>query len=289
MSSPEQECLALASRAVTFAIDRLGDVGGFLPYGMVLNAAGQLEMVGAMGDDSKGIAQFAEAYFVSGAANGDFKATALIEDRFFVLFGRKQNAIIATICHTVNQYAVRYLYPYVKSMENSITVGSEIRQPITNSVFPAPFAMELMFIPRSDEWPITGLNVQLADTIEIIKQRFKGIDMLSTTEDDAEVLQIPQLGFNFHFKDSVLSSIVLKSPFVGNVDGVSIGDTVTSLETKFPDTFGKNHLDEFNGKYLASKIIANNLQANFVFSEDFSLTSIGLGMSPFKLKTSAAL
>ena len=135
MPTPQEEALALAHKALPFAIEMINKQGGFLPYGVALMQDGKTEMFGGQGSNSNEIVALIKGAFKAKAREGTVRATALALDSMYTPEGGvRGDAIAIQICHAEDGYGVTYIWPYVKvGGKAQLSTGLPQRSP--NDIF----------------------------------------------------------------------------------------------------------------------------------------------------------
>jgi hypothetical protein len=138
MAHPDMD--ALLDESLQVAIHFLEKNGEFFPFGVTMSRAGEIAHTqGWTGDEcppSQELIDLLLRGFVSGAARGDYKATALIYDVRISLDGdTKTDAIIVTIEH-VDDEPVTCFLPYVKNRD-AFEFGELVAERAERRVFKA--------------------------------------------------------------------------------------------------------------------------------------------------------
>jgi hypothetical protein len=139
MNSPKAECEQLLDALLPFAEKMLREHGEFYPYGGTMDHSGKINHAAA--DDgtshppSSALIELLRNGFVSGAANGTYKATALVYDVRVIPPGResKTDAIAVELDHR-DDYSVVVYFPY-KFERGEVTLEAPFAQEGDDRVF----------------------------------------------------------------------------------------------------------------------------------------------------------
>jgi hypothetical protein len=138
--TPRQECHELVNVLLPLAQKWLREHHGFLPYGAGMAPSGQIVLTMApagQSDDVNTRVGMMELAFRQAAAEGQFKATALVVDMIVIPPGKsaKQDGVAIRLDHRAG-YSVILGYPYAFSASGELVMETPFTSEGAHAVFP---------------------------------------------------------------------------------------------------------------------------------------------------------
>ncbi len=134
------DCERLVNDLLPFAQMMLTENGEFFPFGGTLGDDGEIQHVGVETEDenppSEELIELLKEHFQTGAADGDFNATALVYDILVVPPGKedKQNAIAVALDHRDGFSGVA-VFPYTFDAAQKVEIGEPFGGPGAGDIF----------------------------------------------------------------------------------------------------------------------------------------------------------
>lgn len=140
MSDPKTECEDVMNAVLPFAEEMLTKHREFYPFGGTMSANGEIGHIGGWtGDEhpaSTELIELLENAFRTGAARGEYKATALVYDVQTVPPGKqdKQDAVAVALDHRDN-YSVVVVFPYSFAPDGQVDIEPPFAIKGENKIF----------------------------------------------------------------------------------------------------------------------------------------------------------
>ncbi len=140
MSDPKAECEDVMNAVLPFAEELLTKHREFFPFGGTMSADGEISHTGGWTDDehpaSTEVIELLENGFRTGAAKGEYKATALVYDIRTIPPEKeeKQDAIAVALDHRDN-YSVVVVFPYSFMPDGQLEIEAPFATKGENKIF----------------------------------------------------------------------------------------------------------------------------------------------------------
>jgi hypothetical protein len=138
--TPREECEELVKLLLPLAQKWLTEHHGFLPYGAAMAPSGQIVPTMALtgqSQDAKVLVSMLELGFRQGAAEGQWKATALVVDMIMIPPGKtaKQDGVAIRLDHR-DGYSVIVGYPYSFGASGELVLETPFATEGAHAIFP---------------------------------------------------------------------------------------------------------------------------------------------------------
>ncbi len=140
---PEEEVELLLNQGIPFAVEMLEKYGEFYPFALALSQDGTPTQIGidpgSEHPESTHVLALLQEAMVKGAAEGEYKATALVVDVSLEGAQGVENtdAIQVGLEHS-SGYCVNVFLPYSKTEGGEFSFGELLASPRESTVFDAP-------------------------------------------------------------------------------------------------------------------------------------------------------
>ncbi len=134
------DCERLVNDLLPFAQQMLTENGEFFPFGGIVDPQGELQHIGVESDEedtpSEEIIELLKDHFKTGAADGQFNATALVYDVLVVPPGQedKQDAV-AVALDSRDGFSGVAVFPYTIDAANKVQIGEPFGGPGDGDIF----------------------------------------------------------------------------------------------------------------------------------------------------------